>query len=242
MSMRRIKEAGKISVHLYRLLASLKRTVVFFSLIATASVYLLACTSQTPFDHKETTPSRMQEGVMVGAVVGAVVTTASAGLPVLPAGLLAGGIAGGAIGDYLDRYVTEVDRLHKAGIRVIRVGDQVRVLLPTDRVFFPNTPVINPNYYPALTLVAKVLRAFHGKDTIRVAAYTDDLGWEKRNVALSKMQAQHIADFLWKQSLDARLIYAEGEGSTSPIASNETAWGRLENKRVVISFNLLAEH
>lgn len=72
------------------------------------------------------------------------------------------------------------------------------------------------------------------EDNIRIDAYTDAYGSAERNLILSKNRAKSVKDYLiTKGIVDAR-ITAVGIGAENPIASNETAEGRQQNRRVEI--------
>lgn len=55
------------------------------------------------------------------------------------------------------------------------------------------------------------------------------------NQELSQKRADDVRQFLISQGLNPQLISAEGMGDSNPVASNNTARGRGQNRRVVIS-------
>ena len=62
-------------------------------------------------------------------------------------------------------------------------------------------------------------------------------GWEVRaldalNQRLSEQRASNAKDYLVSQGVSANAISSKGFGEASPIASNDTAEGRQENRRV----------
>jgi outer membrane protein OmpA-like peptidoglycan-associated protein len=70
---------------------------------------------------------------------------------------------------------------------------------------------------------------------MRIEGHTDSTGPEAYNLALSERRAQAVADYIVSQT---RLTAADVEilpmGESSPVASNDTAEGRAENRRVTI--------
>lgn len=66
---------------------------------------------------------------------------------------------------------------------------------------------------------------------ILVEGYTDNIGSETYNKELSLNRAKAVAAVLAKQGYPNE-IRIHGAGSASPIASNETASGRAQNRRV----------
>jgi OOP family OmpA-OmpF porin len=67
---------------------------------------------------------------------------------------------------------------------------------------------------------------------VTIAGHTDALGDESWNVELSLARAQAVADYMSDRGISAERLVAEGKGSSQPIANNETAWGRVRNRRI----------
>lgn len=55
------------------------------------------------------------------------------------------------------------------------------------------------------------------------------------NQILSQKRAENVRDFLISQGVKPELVEAQGFGDADPIASNTTAAGRKQNRRVVIT-------
>ncbi|MGB4958714.1 MAG: OmpA family protein [Saprospiraceae bacterium] len=66
---------------------------------------------------------------------------------------------------------------------------------------------------------------------INIVGYTDDVGKEEDNLALSKQRAKAVKDALIIKGIDPSRIVDEGKGETIPIADNSTEEGRLKNRR-----------
>lgn len=62
--------------------------------------------------------------------------------------------------------------------------------------------------------------------------YTDSVGSDAYNQALSLRRAQAVRDYLVKGGVDAPRIRVEGKGESMPVASNATDDGRAQNRRV----------
>ena len=69
---------------------------------------------------------------------------------------------------------------------------------------------------------------------VSIEGYTDSRGSARSNQALSERRARAVADYLTSQGVPADRINAVGKGASSPIASNATADGRSQNRRVEI--------
>ncbi len=134
-----------------------------------------------------------------------------------------------------NRLVQLQDILVKDGIKLIHQGEDYLLVLPSDKVFYSDTPRIKWKSYKTLDAVAEYLSCFP-KVTIKIAGYTDNVQERMRAKILSRQQARNVSDYLFLQNIDVRFIYAEGYGITMPIASNHTPYGRSTNRRVEISF------
>jgi outer membrane protein OmpA-like peptidoglycan-associated protein len=69
---------------------------------------------------------------------------------------------------------------------------------------------------------------------LSVEGYTDSVGSDAFNQTLSEQRANAVRDYLIQQGLDPTSITATGFGKSNPVASNDTAAGRQQNRRVEI--------
>ena len=67
-----------------------------------------------------------------------------------------------------------------------------------------------------------------------IGGHTDSKGDENYNLNLSSKRAEKVKSYLRERDIDSGILTAKGFGSAVPIADNETAEGRLKNRRVVI--------
>ncbi len=85
--------------------------------------------------------------------------------------------------------------------------------------------------YDLLEQVASVL-----KDSpnihVRVEGHTDSVGTPEHNMTLSQHRAESVSEFLVEHGVDASRMVSQGFGLTKPIASNASAIGRAQNRRV----------
>jgi outer membrane protein OmpA-like peptidoglycan-associated protein len=82
--------------------------------------------------------------------------------------------------------------------------------------------------------VAKVLNDTNSDQQISVEGYTDSQGSDDFNQRLSQDRADAVRSYLVQQGVPSQRITAVGKGEASPIASNDTAEGRANNRRVEI--------
>lgn len=67
---------------------------------------------------------------------------------------------------------------------------------------------------------------------LEVEGHTDSVGGDAYNQKLSEQRSQAVLDYLVKQGIGSPAITAKGFGKTSPVATNDTAVGRQQNRRV----------
>lgn len=128
--------------------------------------------------------------------------------------------------------------LTQHGVKIIHVGETITVVLPSDKLFYPDSANLNPCYIPVLKVASDFIFCYE-KMTVRIGAYTDCMCSPFRNSVLTQAQAQTIAKTLWCNGIDARLLFAVGYGSDFPIAANGTCQGRMQNRRVEICFRYI---
>ncbi|NML34226.1 OmpA family protein [Paraburkholderia antibiotica] len=74
-------------------------------------------------------------------------------------------------------------------------------------------------------------------DTVVIKGYTDSRGSTTQNLDLSQRRAQTVAHYLDAHGLRAHRYDVHGYGDAQPVASNATAQGRAQNRRVEILIN-----
>ncbi|HVI45051.1 MAG TPA: OmpA family protein [Chitinophaga sp.] len=89
---------------------------------------------------------------------------------------------------------------------------------------------IRANSLPSLDKVASLL--VEKNFSLKLAGHTDNTGSATTNMRLSKERAEAIKAYLVSKGANPSRIEATGYGSTQPIASNKTAAGRQQNRRV----------
>lgn len=116
-------------------------------------------------------------------------------------------------------------------MRVERDGDQLQLIMPGNVTFNTNEYEVKSEFTPVLDSVAKVLYKF--TDTrLQVSGHTDSTGARDYNYNLSNRRATSVANYLAAQGIDQNRLLVEGRGSDQPVASNDTAAGREQNRRV----------
>ena len=66
---------------------------------------------------------------------------------------------------------------------------------------------------------------------IEISGHTDNTGSATLNNELSKARAEAVVTYLKTKGIAANRLTSEGYGSSKPVASNDNAAGRQENRR-----------
>ena len=82
--------------------------------------------------------------------------------------------------------------------------------------------------------LAKVAGIVSGHPGLRldVEGHTDSVGGDDYNQTLSEQRGEAVRDYLTQQGMPAGSVTTKGFGKTQPVASNDTAKGRQQNRRV----------
>ena len=114
---------------------------------------------------------------------------------------------------------------------VYRKGDSVVIRLRS--LDFPSAKsTLKSRDFPLLSKVETVIQGF-GMSQVTVEGYTDSVGSSEKNMKLSEDRAHVVESYLSTHNkTDTASITAVGYGDQNPLASNKTASGRAENRRV----------
>src|SRR5690554_5857047 len=206
--------------------------------LAVTTMGLAGCMTYDPYTDEEKT-SNATKGSIVGAIGGAAIGAATSSKSDRGKGAsigAAGGAAvGGGMGYYRDRQEAELrHKLKGTGVRGVRNGDQMELVMPGNVTLQLNQTPIRPRFTNTLESVALVLREFD-KTYIQIEGHTDSTGADSYNQLLSERRAGSVRDFLLNQGIQPNRTRAVGYGERYPIASNDTAAGREQNRRVELT-------
>lgn len=181
-------------------------------------------------------------GAGIGAVAGGLLGAATAGghRGRSAATGAAVGAAAGAIGGYVWSKKMEEQRARMAeasrgtGIDVSRTADnRLKLNIPADAGFDVGRTEIRPALGTVLTQFASTLNE-HTVTTISIVGHTDSTGSDAINNPLSLERANATRDYLTARGVAPGRISTAGRGEREPIASNDNAAGRAQNRRVEI--------
>ncbi|MCA8003000.1 MULTISPECIES: OmpA family protein [Burkholderia] len=110
---------------------------------------------------------------------------------------------------------------------------QRQVLLQGSANFAFDSAALTPSARQALNRFLDVNRDARFQ-RVTVTGYTDSQGAHAHNVRLSEARARAVATYLRAGGLRADHFATVGKGAAEPVASNATAEGRAQNRRVEI--------
>ncbi|WP_176085176.1 OmpA family protein [Martelella sp. HB161492] len=201
------------------------------------TAFLAGCTTTDP-NTGQTVNNNTGTGLLTGTAIGALAGGLIGGdVKGAVIGGAIGAVAGGGIGAYIDSQEREFRAaLAGTGVSVVRNGDQLTLIMPSNITFATDQYQIVPNFYSTLNAVSTVLVKYD-RTAINVNGYTDSTGSDAYNMNLSQQRANSVASYLMQSGVSGRRISAMGFGSQYPIASNATPEGRAQNRRVEIQIS-----
>ncbi len=204
------------------------------------SILVSGCATYTGQTTAPDDPNRTRSGALIGAGIGVVAGLLSGGdaterrqRAMVGAGI--GGLAGGSIGAYQDRQEAALRReMAGTGVDVVRQGDNITLNMPGNVTFAFDRAELQPQFYPVLDDVARTLVQYN-QTIVEVAGHTDSVGSESYNQQLSERRAYAVAEYLGSRGVQRERMMPVGAGKSRPIASNDSEYGRAQNRRVEIT-------
>ena len=205
---------------------------------ASAAVLLAGCASQNPYDNQPPSSNKTAKygglGALAGAAAGALISHDNRGKGAL-IGAAIGGASAAGYGYYADKQEAELRQsMQGTGVEVQRQGDQIKLIMPGNITFATDSSEIVSNFYAPLNNLASSFKQFN-QNTIEIVGFTDSTGSRQYNMDLSQRRAQSVATYLTAQGVDGTRLSTRGAGPDQPIASNATADGRAQNRRVEVN-------
>ena len=101
----------------------------------------------------------------------------------------------------------------------------------SDVLFDFNQATLKPGAKEKLAKVSGILSGLPSL-TLAVEGHTDSVGTDEYNMMLSQKRADAVRDYLAANGINPANVTAIGKGKDDPVASNDTAAGRQQNRRV----------
>jgi outer membrane protein OmpA-like peptidoglycan-associated protein len=116
---------------------------------------------------------------------------------------------------------------------ILQTRDSARGLIVnmSDVLFDTGRYSLKPGAREKLAKVAGILLAYPGIN-VQVGGYTDNVGSDEMNQALSEHRASSVRDYLVESGVNSNAVTAQGFGNTQPVATNDNSTGRQQNRRV----------
>lgn len=205
--------------------------------LAAAAVSILglsACQAPLPGQTNTNTQSGAIGGAVIGGVVGALSgDTNEERLRNAAIGAAALGAAGAIGGNILDRQEAELRQQLGNNVGIVNNGTNLVVTLPQDILFDVDSATLTGALQSDLRTVAASLNNYPDT-TVNVIGHTDNTGSAAYNLDLSQRRAQAVSSVLLSAGVAPSRVVSIGRGEDQPIASNLTAEGRAQNRRVEI--------
>lgn len=214
----------------------MKKLNLFLVLLLSASLVFTGCDSLN--NTAKGTIIGTGAGAAVGAGIGGLIgkdgKSAAVGAAI---GGVVGATAGAIIGKKMDKAAAEAAAVENAKVETIEDVNglkAVKVTFESGILFDFNKTALKTDAKAALTKFAKVLVENPTMD-IAVYGHTDNVGTLAANQKVSLGRANTVADYLVAQGATrTQMKVVDGRDYSMPVATNETAEGRAQNRRVEV--------
>lgn len=169
-------------------------------------------------------------GAVVGGVIGHQFDNKVLGAII---GAAVGGTAGALIGRHMDKQAEEMRR-DLEGAKVERVGEGIKITFDSGILFDVDKADLRGQARENIDKLAVILNKYPDTN-ILVAGHTDASGSDEYNQKLSESRANSVANYTKGKGVVGARFTVVGYGETDPVASNDTAEGMQQNRRVEIA-------
>lgn len=177
-------------------------------------------------------------GAAAGAGIGALIGGGKGAGIGAAIGAAVGAGAGTLIGNRMDKQQKELQQqlaeqakveetTDANGLRAIKVTFDGGILFPTGK------STLNPQAQADLTRFAQSLIS-NPNTNVNIYGFTDNTGSFEANERVASARAAAVMSFLANKGVPATRLHAEGIPMADYVATNETAEGRAQNRRVEI--------
>jgi outer membrane protein OmpA-like peptidoglycan-associated protein len=146
-------------------------------------------------------------------------------------------LAAAASDEQLKQAVQDREELRAKLLRqfnlIFATRDTARGLIVSlsDVLFDTGKSTLLPGAREKLSKISGIVLAYPDL-RLGIEGNTDNVGSDAMNQQLSERRADSVRDYLAQQSIPATSMTSQGFGETQPVASNDTAAGRQQNRRV----------
>lgn len=185
-------------------------------------ILLTACSSDSK---NKKTMAGAGIGTAVGAGVGAIFGKEK--------GAILGGVIGAGLGGYagsrMDKQAAELEKVAETK----RTDQGLITKLKSDILFDTGKADLKTTARSNLQEMASIMKKYP-ENVLTIKGYTDSTGSAATNERLSENRAAAVKSELVTAGLVSTEMHIQGMGPNNPIASNQSASGRQQNRRVEI--------
>ena len=169
-------------------------------------------------------------GGVAGGVIGKQLGNTAIGAII---GAAVGGTTGALIGRHMDRQAEEM-RQDIKNAKIERIGEGIKITFDSGILFETNSSQLQSVAKANIESLAEILKKYPDTN-ILIEGDTDNTGSDEYNQKLSERRAQAVADYQRGLGIASSRISTVGLGELNPIASNDTEYGRQQNRRVEVA-------
>lgn len=126
-------------------------------------------------------------------------------------------------------------QLNKQNIKVISIGQNYLISIPSAKIFADQSPRLTWQSYQVLNEVVEYVKQFRTV-SLHVRSFSSQYVSARRELALTAARAKAVGDYIQSQGVDTRFIFTSGLGSDKPIMAYKQGGDFSGNSRVEISF------
>ena len=207
------------------------------TLLVVVAAFTVAACQTTDAYTGEKKVNNASKGAGIGALAGAVLGAATGDnskerreRALIGAGV--GALTGAGVGAYMDKQEAKLRaQLQGTGVSVTRAGNDLILNMPGNITFKTASADLNSGFFRVLDSVSLVLKEYD-KTLIDIEGHTDSDGSDSYNQQLSLERATSVGTYLNSRGVNGQRIVTYGAGEARPIASNDNAAGKQQNRRV----------
>ncbi|EAT58979.1 OmpA family protein [Chlorobium ferrooxidans] len=168
-------------------------------------------------------------GGVIGGIIGSRTGSWAKGALI---GAAIGGASGALIGNYMDKQAAEI-RNEVNGVQVEREGEGIRVTMDSGILFTSGSSTLTSTSRANIEKLARIFNRYNDTKVV-IEGHTDNTGSAASNQLLSERRAESVAKLLSAYGVSDRRLSPVGYGQSRPVASNDTEYGRQNNRRVEV--------
>lgn len=209
---------------------------VFFTILLAVAVMITSCASWNNAAKGSAIGAGGGAGLggAIGALIGKDGKSAAIGAAI---GTAVGTTAGAIIGKHMDKAAAEAAAIEGAKVESFTDANDLkalRITFDSGILFEFNKSNLNDVSKESLAEFAQILLK-NPTMNVMIFGHTDNVGTLDANQKVSQDRANTVAQYLRSQGVPSKqIIEVAGRNFSDPVASNETAAGRAENRRVEI--------